>query len=136
MLNKLEDFNKKTRIINKDLSIYEDDEKGTIFALNTVNLLCRVDYLELNKEQFNVARFQNKIEDLEYNTITIKKPIPKYDLTKKEEDKYTLIEKEEKVKAVWNVSNTAGAIKSFTNKEEALKYANEINDNVLSVLTK
>lgn len=136
MLNNLEEFNNKTRIINKDLSMYEDKEKGIIFAINTVNLLCRLDYLELNKEQYNIAKFQKKIDNLEYNITTIIKPVPKYELTKKEEDKYTLIEQEEKVRQVWNVSNTAGAFKSFINKEEAIKYAEEINNNILDVITK
>ena len=134
METSLQMFNEHTRIINKDIAIYEDTEKGIMFALNLGHLLCRVDYLELDKSEFKVAKFQKKIEDKEYNEITIKRPFPKYEQTKREEDKYVIAEKELQVKQVWNVSNSAGAYNSFTTKEEALEYANKINENVLGYL--
>ena len=52
-------------IKNKDFSTYEDD-KGNLFTFNTINLLARVDKLELTKEEYQVAKFGQKINDLEY----------------------------------------------------------------------
>jgi len=123
-------FNENVEILNKDFSKYSDD-KGNNFIFNTINQLAKVDYLELTKEEYQVAKFQQKIEDLDYNIINIKKPVPKNEITGKNEDRYTLIEKEVAVRQIWNVSNPYGAFKSFINKEDAIKLANDINDRLL-----
>lgn len=127
-------FNKKTRIINKDYSIYEDEEKGIIFALNTVNCLARVDYLELSKEEYEKSKFEKKIDDLDYNIVEVDRPQSKYFITKKEEDKYTIVDSKVKVRQVWNVSNQIGIHKSFTNKEEAMELAKDINTRILDII--
>lgn len=126
------DFMNNVEIINKDLSKYEDDKR--MFYLNTINLLPRVDYYELSKEEYTKAKFEKKIEDLEYNIINVKRPIPKNIITKKEEDKYTIVDSDVAVRQIWNVLNTAGVYKSFTNKEDAFKFANEIDEKVKAVL--
>lgn len=123
-------FNENVEILNKDFSKYSDD-KGNNFIFNTINQLAKVDYLELTKEEYQVAKFQQKIEDLDYNIINIKKPVPKNEITGKNEDRYTLTEKEVAVRQIWNVSNPYGAFKSFINKEDAIKLANDINDKLL-----
>ncbi len=124
-------FNENIEIINKDFSKYSDD-KGNNFIFNTINQLAKVDYLELTKEEYQVAKFQQKIEDLEYNIINVKKPVPKNEITGKDEDKFTITEKEVAVRQIWNVSNPYGAFKSFTNKEDAIKLAEDINKKVMS----
>lgn len=121
-------------IFNKEFSEYEDKEKGVKFPFNTVNLLTRVDLLELTKEEYQVAKFQQKIDDLDYKIENIKRAVPKNEITKKDEDKFTITEKEVAVRKVWNVSNTLGAFKSFTNKEDALKLSKEINDKIFEYL--
>ena len=126
------DFMNNIEIINKDLSKYEDDKR--MFYLNTVNLLPRVDYYELSKEEYTKAKFEKKIEDLEYNIINVKRPVPKNVITKKEEDKYTIVDSDVAVRQVWNVLNAAGVYKSFTNKEDAFKLANEIDEKIKAVL--
>lgn len=131
---KLEEFMNNVEILGKDFSIYKDKEKGVEFPLNTVHLLARVDYLELTKEEYSAAKFGQKIEDLDYEIINVKKPVPKNEITGKDEDKFTITEKEVAVRQVWNVSNTAGAFKSYTNKEEAIKKAEEINKLVFEYL--
>ena len=136
MQNSLKDFMGKITMINKDLSLYKDEEKGTLFYINTVHLLTRVDYLELDKKQYELALFENKIEKLDYKETNTTKPVPKNIITKREEDKYTLVDKEFKAKQVWNVTNSAGMFNSFTNKEEAVKYAEEINTKVFEKLEK
>ena len=120
-------------ILNKDLAEYKDD-KGNMFILNTVNLLLRVDLLELTKEEYQVAKFQQKVEDLDYNIVNIKKAVPKNEITGKDEDKYTITEKEVAVRNIYNVSNAFGIIKSFTNKEDAIKLVEEQNKEILKYL--
>lgn len=135
MEKELELFMSKVNIINKDFALYEDFDKGVIVPLNTITLLANLDYLELEKTQFDIAVFQQKIDGkLEYNITNIKKPVPKSDITGKDEDKNTLVEKECAVRQVWNVSNRYGAVKSFNDKEEAIKYAHEINKKIFEAL--
>ena len=76
--------------INKDLSLYEDNNKGVMFYLNTVQLLTKVEALELDKNEYTVKKFEGGIEDLEYDIIEVERPVSKYSITKKEEDKYTI----------------------------------------------
>lgn len=131
---KLDEFMKNVEILGKEFSIYTDEEKGVMFPLNTVHLLTRVDMLELSKEEYQVAKFQKKIDDLDYKIENIKKAVPKNEITGKDEDKFTITEKEIAVRKIWNVSNTAGAFKSFTNKDDALKASKEINTKVFGYL--
>lgn len=131
---KLDEFMEKVEILGKEFSMYVDDEKGVSFPLNTVHLLTRVDMLELAKEEYQVAKFQKKIDDLDYKIENIKRAVPKNEITGKDEDKFTITEKEVAVRKIWNVSNTAGAFKSFTDKDEAMGYSKNINKEVLNYL--
>ena len=134
MSNSIEEFMNKIIVKGKDYTIYYDEEKGIIFPLNTINLLARLDYLELDKQQYEGALFQKKIEEGNYDIINIKRPVPKNEITGKDEDKTTLVDREIAVRQVWNVSNGAGVFKSFNNKDEAIKFANEINNKVFEWL--
>lgn len=134
MQDNIIEFNKKIEILNKDYSIYRDEEKGVIFPFNTVNGMARIDYMELSKEEYEKAKFEMKIDNLEYNIVEISRPQSKYFLTKKEEDKYTIVDSKVKVRQVWNVSNGLGIHKSFTNKEEAIKLTDEINKVIIDAI--
>lgn len=134
MQDNIIEFNKKVSIINKDYAMYKDEEKGIMFPLNTVNLLARVDYLELSKEEYEKAKFEMKIDNLEYNIIETTRPVPKNTITKKDSDKYTIVDSKVKVRQVWNVSNALGIKKSFTNKEEAMQLAESLNEETLIAL--
>lgn len=133
------DFMKKVSIIDKNLSQYKDEEKGISFFINTVNLLTRVDYLEvgtkksakLKVSEYEKLRFEKKIEDLDYKKITKKDIRIKSEITGRKEDSTTLIEEEVPAVAIWNVSNSVGVYKSFTSKEEALKFSDEVNEETL-----
>ena len=131
---KLDEFMKNVEILGKEFSVYTDEKKGVMFPLNTVHLLTRVDMLELSKEEYQAAKFQKKIDDLDYKIENIKKAVPKNEITGKDEDKFTITEKEVAVRKIWNVSNTAGAFKSFTDKNEAMGYSKNINKEVLNYL--
>jgi hypothetical protein len=123
-------FNDLIEVINKDLSLYRDDEKGMMFYLNTVQLLTRVEPLELDKSQYEIALFEKKIDKLDYKEETIERPTPKNRITKRDEDKYTLVMEKVKVKKVYNVANALNVKKSFVDKEEAMKYAETINNKI------
>ena len=133
------DFMKKVNIIDKNLAQYKDEEKGISFFINTVNLLTKVDYLEVGTEknaklkvsEYEKLLFEKKIEDLDYKKITKKDIRVKSEITGKKEDSTTLIEEEVPGVAIWNVSNTLGFYKSFTNKEEAIKFSDEVNEETL-----
>lgn len=137
----LEKFMNNITIENKNFSKYEDD-KGNMFLLNTVQLLTRVDYIELSTEKtgengasdYEKALFNESINKKDYKTKEVKKPIPKSEVTGKKEDMYTITEVEEKVVQIWQVSNNYGAFKSFVKKEEALNFADSINDKVKKYL--
>lgn len=130
MVKSLYDFHKNTTIINKDLSMYSDQE-GNTFIFNTINGIVRVDYLELTKEEYTVARFQQKIDDLDYSIKETTRPVPKSEITGKDEDKLTITDKKVAVRQVWNATNPYGAYKSFTNKDDAIVFAKQINDEIL-----
>ena len=123
-------FNNNIEVINKDISKYED-EKGTMFICNTISLIAKVEALELSKEELKMKIFEGEIDDLDYKIENVKRPVSKYSLTKKEEDKFTIVDSEVAVRKVYNVSNGVKIHKSFTNKEDALKLAKEINDKYL-----
>lgn len=129
-------FMEKVEIFNKDFSQYRDENKGIEFLFNSVNAVANVDYLELDKQQYEAAKFQQQIEDLEYEIETIKKAVPKNEITGKDEDKFTITEKDVAVRKVWNVSNRMGAYKSFTNKQSALECADNINKVIFEAIMK
>ena len=137
----LEEFMKNIIIENKNFSKYEDIN-GTMFELNTVQLMTRVDYMELSTEkigengasEYEQAIFTKSIDDIDYKEKEILKPVPKSEITGKDKDKFIIANKKSLVKQIWNVSNPYGAFKSFNNKNDALKFANKINDNIKSYL--
>lgn len=127
-------FNDLVEVINKELSLYRDNEKGMMFYLNTVQLLTRVEPLELDKSQYEIALFEKKIDKLDYKEETIERPTPKNRITKDDKDKYTLVMEKVKVKKVYNVANALNVKKSFVDKEEAMKYAETINNRIKEYL--
>lgn len=120
-MENIEQFMEKVEIINKDYARYVDKEKGIIFSMNTISLLPRLDYLELDKTTYETQKFEGKVENLNYNIISIEKPASKYARTKKEEDKYVIENQKVAVRQVWKVTNPIGFFKCFSDKEEALK---------------
>lgn len=137
----LEEFMKNITIDNKNFSKYED-VKGNMFYLNTVQLLTRVDYIEYSIEKvgeygasdFDKAVFNQSIAKLEYSKKEVKRPVPKSDITGKDEDKFTITDKKEEVVEVWQVSNGYAAHKEFTTKKNAIDFANRINSKILDYL--
>lgn len=129
-------YNEYIDIIDENLTKYKD-EKGNYSILPTSALLVAVDYNELNKQQYEIAVFNQDIpKDFKAEIIKVKKAVNKFDITHKEKDRFTLTEKEEDVKTVWFVINQLKLKKAFNNKKEALDYAEAINFKILNKLRK
>jgi hypothetical protein len=123
-------FMKNIKYINKDISEYED-EKGNYYIIPNGQLIVNTTFNQLTEEEYKIGKFQNIIEDLDYEETTIKKAVSKDKITKKEKDKYTVIDVDTKVKNVWVVTNQLKASKCFTTKKDALKLAKKINMEIL-----
>ena len=126
-------FNKNITKVTKEIAKYED-EKGNYMLIPTGQLLCNVEYMELDEISYKKALFEMIIDkDVEYNKIIITKPVDKYTKTKNEKDKGTIIDAEVEVSQVWVVKNGLGLTKAFANKEEALSYVEEIDNKCLEM---
>ena len=123
MKKDLAEFMKNITMVNKDLSTYEDS-KGFYYVIGTAQLLCGVEYLELEEPQLKQLIFNQEIDKLNYHKITTKKTKIKSDITHKEKDNNTLIETDVELKIN----------KSFTEKAESLQFAKEVNKEVFSKL--
>ena len=132
-IDNIEKYMSKVNVIDKNLSEYYDSEEGVRYIIPTPHLITRVDYLELTDGEFTKAKFEQKVDNLEYETKMIDRPKPKYEVTKKEEDRYTIINSKVKVHQIWNVSNGLGVKQSFDNKDEALKLYEKINKPILKL---
>ena len=110
------------------------DEKGNYMLIPTGQLLCNVEYMELDEISYKKALFEMIIDkDVEYNKITITKPVDKYTKTKNEKDKGTIIDAKVEVSQVWVVKNGIGLTKAYNRKEKALSYVEEINNKYLEM---
>lgn len=126
-------FNKNITKVTKEITKYED-EKGNYMLIPTGQLLCNVEYMELDEISYKKALFEMIIDkNVEYNKITITKPVDKYTKTKNEKDKGTIIDAEVEVSQVWVVKNGLSLTKAFDNKEKALSCVEEINNKYLEM---
>ena len=126
-------FNENITKVTKEITKYEDN-KGNYMLIPTGQLLCNVEYMELDEISYKKALFEMIIDkDVEYNKITITKPIDKYTKTKNEKDKGTIIDAEVEVSQVWVVKNGLGLTKAYNSKEKVLSYVEEINNKYLEM---
>lgn len=134
--NDLEQFMEHLTILNKEMSEYCDPSKGIKYLVPNSYVYARCDYLELTNEELKKERFNQTIDksDLKFNYIDSTRPVPKYEQTKIEADKYTIIDAKVKVNQIWLVSNGLKMVKSFNNKEEALKLVDSINEPLKKIL--
>jgi len=129
-------YNECITILDENLTEYKD-EKGNYSILPTAGILVSVDYNELNKQQYDVAVFNQDIpKDFKATITKVKKAVCKYDITHKEEDRFTLVEKEEDVRQVWFVMNNLKIKKAFNKKEDALELAEKINKKIIDKIKK
>ena len=126
-------FNERVSKLTKEIAKYED-EKGNYMLIPTGQLLCNVEYMELDEISYKKALFEMIIDkDVEYNKITITKPVDKYTKTKNEKDKGTIIDAEVEVSQVWVVKNGIGLTKAYDSKEKAIEYVEGLNEETLKM---
>lgn len=126
-------FNRNITKLTKEIAKYED-EKGNYMLIPTGQLLCNVEYMELDEISYKKALFEKIIDkDVEYNKITITKPVDKYTKTKNEKDKGIIIDAKVEVSQVWIVKNGLGLTKAFDEKVRALKVVNDLNNKCLEM---
>lgn len=124
----IKDYMKNIKVINKEVSEYSNEDKGIKYILPTAQLIVKIDYLELTKEELEAAKFKEMIDkNKEYKQVDAVRVIPKNEITKNEKDKFTLVESKIKAYAMWNVTNGLGIKETCTTKEEALKIYDDIN---------
>ena len=126
-------FNKNITKVTIVIAKYED-EKGNYMLIPTGQLLCNVEYMELDEISYKKALFEMIIDkNVEYNNIIITKPVDKYTKTKNEKDKGTIIDAEVEVSQVWVVKNGLGLTNAKKNKKKAKKKEKEINNKNLEM---
>lgn len=126
-------FNDKISKLTKEIVKYED-EKGNLLLIPTGNLMCKVEYLELDEIGMKKALYENIIDKNEtYNKIKVNRVIDKSSKTGNKKDAGTLIDSEVEVSQVWVVTNGLGINKSFKDKEKALNLAMTLNNKYLQM---
>lgn len=135
MINEnIQDYMSKIKVINDKISEYRDEEKGLIYQVNTVQLTCRVDYLELTKEELQKAKFEQKVDNKDYKMFDCERAIPKSDVTKDKKDQFTITKSMVKATHIYNVTNQVGIHTTLEDKAEAIKLCDEINEKIYKVI--
>lgn len=131
---RLNEYMNKITIINDKISEYRDEEKGLIYPMTTAQLLARVDYLELTKEELEKAKFEQKVEKKDYKMYDCERIVPKSTVTKDKKDQFTLTTSKVKATHIYNVTNQVGIHTTFEDKEKAIKLCDEINNKIFNVI--
>lgn len=121
-------FNENIKIFNNGLVKYEDDE-GNLKLLNIGSLMCQVQFLRVTETGKKMMLFNKEIsKDMKFNKeFAI---IPQKD----EKNPLKVKEVEMQVELMWKVQNGLGFSTVFNNKEEAINYAESMNNLVLERL--
>lgn len=130
------EFNKHITISNEKekLAIYNDDEGNyTIYPL--ASLICKCEYVELDKQQLIVARFNQIVpQDMILPKKTIETQISKSEITHKDADKFTIVTSTKEVSYCWMVTDGLGNSSIFLTKDEALDVAEKHNKEIIKCL--
>ena len=126
-------FNENITEVTKEIAKYED-EKGNYTLIPVAQLLCNIEYMELDEIMYKKALFEKIIEkDVEYNKIKTTKVVDKSTITHNKKDQGTLVDNEVEVSQVWVVKNGIGLTKAYDDKVRALQVVNELNDKYLEM---
>lgn len=126
-------FNENITKVTKEIAKYED-EKGNYTLIPVAQLLCNIEYMELDEIMYKKALFEKIIEkDVEYNKIKTTKVVDKSTITHNKKDQGTLVDNEVEVSQVWVVKNGIGITKAYNEKVRALQVVNELNNKYLEM---
>lgn len=126
-------FNENITKVTKEIAKYEDN-KGNYTLIPVAQLLCNIEYMELDEIMYKKALFEKIIEkDVEYNKIKTTKVVDKSTITHNKKDQGTLVDNEVEVSQVWIVKNGIGLTKAYDEKVRALQVVNELNNKYLEM---
>ena len=126
-------FNENITKVTKEIAKYEDN-KGNYTLIPVAQLLCNIEYMELDEIMYKKALFEKIIEkDVEYNKIKTTKVVDKSTITHNKKDQGTLVDNEVEVSQVWVVKNGLGLTKAYDEKVRALQVVNELNNKYLEM---
>lgn len=126
-------FNENITKVTKEIAKYEDN-KGNYTLIPVAQLLCNIEYMELDEIMYKKALFEKIIEkDAEYNKIKTTRVVDKSTITHNKKDQGTLIDNEVEVSQVWVVKNGIGITKAYDEKVRALQVVNELNNKYLEM---
>ena len=126
-------FNENITKVTKEIAKYEDD-KGNYTLIPVAQLLCNIEYMELDEPMYKKALFEKIIEkDVEYNKIKTTKVVDKSTITHNKKDQGILVDNEVEVSQVWVVKNGIGLTKAYDEKVRALQVVNELNNKYLEM---
>ena len=126
-------FNENITKVTKEIAKYEDN-KGNYTLIPVAQLLCNVEYMELDEPMYKKALFEKIIEkDVEYNKIKTTKVVDKSTITHNKKDQGTLVDNEVEVSQVWVIKNGIGLTKAYDEKVRALQVVNELNNKYLEM---
>lgn len=126
-------FNENITKVTKEIAKYEDN-KGNYTLIPVAQLLCNIEYMELDEPMYKKALFEKIIEkDVEYNKIKTTKVVDKSTITNNKKDQGTLVDNEVEVSQVWVVKNGIGLTKAYNNKEKAIEYVEGLNKEILEM---
>lgn len=126
-------FNENITKVTKEIAKYEDN-KGNYTLIPVAQLLCNIEYMELDEIMYKKALFEKIIEkDVEYNKIKTTKVVDKSTITHNKKDQGTLVDNEIEVSQVWVVKNGIGLTKAYDEKVRALQVVNELNNKYLEM---
>lgn len=126
-------FNENITKVTKEIAKYEDN-KGNYTLIPVAQLLCNIEYMELDEIMYKKALFEKIIEkDVEYNKIKTTKVVDKSTITHNKKDQGTLVDNEVEVSQVWVVKNGIGLTKAYDEKVRALQVVNELNNKFLEM---
>lgn len=126
-------FNENITKVTKEIAKYED-EKGNYTLIPVAQLLCNIEYMELDEPMYKKALFEKIIDkDLECNEIDITKLVDKSTITGNKKDQGIIVDNKVKAKQVWIVKNGLGLTKSFNNMNKALELVNKLNNKYLEM---
>ena len=126
-------FNENITKVTKEIAKYEDN-KGNYTLIPVAQLLCNIEYMELDEIMYKKALFEKIIEkNVEYNKIKTTKVVDKSTITHNKKDQGTLVDNEVEVSQVWVVKNGIGLTKAYDEKVRALQVVNELNNKYLEM---
>ena len=123
---KLDKFIEYVSVYDDKYLLYEDDNNYMLIPKES--LISSMSYQECDDKMYSQLLFNGSIDKgMNFKTTKIKRPVPKSEITGKDEDKLTLVDKDIEVKQMWLITNSMKVSKIFNNKDEAKELLDRVN---------